>query len=130
MSELKPCPFCGGESEVVELESVYLYGFVARCANEDCIIVAETDMCPTEAEAVEAWNTRAERTCETCPQMDNPDSFIRHLMGRGTCELEELARDMYKALVMMIAVPSYADAHSSELEAIDDRAHSLGVVVE
>ena len=28
-------------------------------------------------------NTRVERTCETCPQMDNPDSFIRHLMGGG-----------------------------------------------
>ncbi len=66
--------------------------------------------------------------CETCPQMDNPDSFIRHLIGRGTCELEELARDMYKAIVMMIAIPGYADAHRSELEAIDDRAHSLGVV--
>lgn len=81
MSELKPCPFCGGESEVVELESVYLYGFVARCANEDCIIVAETDMCPTEAEAVEAWNTRAERTCENIS--DPPEGFLCSSCGWG-----------------------------------------------
>lgn len=63
MNELKPCPFCGVEAEVVWLDSVYIHGFVARCANAECIIVAETDIYPTEAEAVEAWNTRAERTC-------------------------------------------------------------------
>ena len=28
-------------------------------------------------------------TCETCPQMDNPDSFIRHLMG---CERKNAER--------------------------------------
>lgn len=58
-----------------------------------------------------------------------PEQAIAATLG-GTCELEELARDMYKAIVMMIAIPSYADAHRSELEAIDDRAHSLGVVGE
>lgn len=27
------------------------------------------------------WSHIEACTCETCPQMDNPDSFIRHLMG-------------------------------------------------
>lgn len=32
-------------------------------------------------------------TCETCPQMDNPDSFIRHLIGRETCHVKKGSGD-------------------------------------
>ena len=61
---LKPCPFCGGEAEVAEIDTMYLHGFVARCMNDGCLITAET-MCmyPTESEAAEAWNTRAKLVC-------------------------------------------------------------------
>ena len=55
MSELKPCPFCGGE---------------ARYTNLGCCVYIRCDACDfsmptqrTEAEAIEAWNTRHERTC-------------------------------------------------------------------
>ena len=60
MSELLPCPFCGGEAEVLTAESMnggYLFG--AMC--NDCL--SRGDVYDTEAEAVEAWNTRAVRTC-------------------------------------------------------------------
>ena len=49
MSELKPCPFCGGEATD--------YGSFVQCENEDCEV-------NPHAETIEAWNTRAERTCE------------------------------------------------------------------
>lgn len=62
--ELLPCPFCGGEAETVEHDSTYLHGFFAHCANDDCPNTVETDIYPTEAEAIAAWNTRHEETCK------------------------------------------------------------------
>lgn len=53
MTELKPCPFCGGKAILVEFE--YSKETFVRCENrccEQCIIHQ------TKAEAIEAWNRR------------------------------------------------------------------------
>lgn len=52
-SELKPCPFCGGEAEIVSNRFV-------KC--KDCRSRTWT-LFPTLDESIKAWNTRAERTC-------------------------------------------------------------------
>lgn len=61
MEELKPCPFCGGEAHTrqeVLLDGTHI-GHVVYCAT--CkISVREYRM----KQAIEAWNTRAERTCK------------------------------------------------------------------
>lgn len=66
MEELKHCPFCGGEAEprndrhgwwVACHKCTALFGFVG----EDQW--GEYGKYATEAEAVAAWNTRAEKTC-------------------------------------------------------------------
>jgi len=60
MSELKPCPFCGGEAETLTAESMnggYLFGIMCN----DCR--SRGDVYDNEAEAISAWNSRAERTC-------------------------------------------------------------------
>lgn len=57
MTELKPCPFCGGEAS-----KRLFYGtrYGVYCDECDARVGG---LFGTEAEAVEAWNTRAERTC-------------------------------------------------------------------
>lgn len=66
MTELLPCPFCGGEAVLYNGN----YGWNVRC--KDGKITVFTD-CPakktgeidydTEEDAIVAWNTRAERMC-------------------------------------------------------------------
>ena len=73
MDELKLCPFCGGKASM----RVYFKGRVG----------VECDYCgvrglvkDTREEAIKMWNTRLQIPCEMCPQIDNPDSFIFHLL--------------------------------------------------
>ena len=55
---LKPCPFCGGIAET------NVYGATGEWTVK-CPCGAEMNrLVYTEAEAIEAWNTRAERTCQ------------------------------------------------------------------
>lgn len=49
MAELKKCPFCGGEAEIVEYTI-----FWVTC--KEC--AAETKDFDTKEEAIEAWNRR------------------------------------------------------------------------
>lgn len=69
MSELKPCPFCGGEAKTRLDDRWWVH-----CGNCTCEIgfegMDENGCCghfDTEAEAISAWNTRAERTCKLEP---------------------------------------------------------------
>jgi len=61
---LLPCPFCGGEADISdEGEGTEPYRFWAYCTNGKCFVEG-TPAFETENEAIEAWNTRAERPCE------------------------------------------------------------------
>ena len=56
--ELKPCPFCGMNARAwSESQSWYVGCIGAFCA-------AQTKPFCEREEAIEAWNTREERTCE------------------------------------------------------------------
>ena len=52
MTELLPCPFCGGEAQV---RGSFMDGFRVECCG---LCFASTQRYRTEAEAIEAWNTR------------------------------------------------------------------------
>lgn len=57
--ELKPCPFCGGEIRIVRLHGSYGEPWYARC--DRCEVSGY--YYKTEAQAIEAWSDRLERTC-------------------------------------------------------------------
>lgn len=61
--ELKPCPFCSDEAKWSYAGADYIV-FCPGCG-------ASTDKYDTVNEAIEAWNTRAERTC----------SYVEHCDG-------------------------------------------------
>ena len=71
---IKPCPFCGGEVETHHVLDNYRGQniWTAGCSNNRCTCKPATGWCKTEAEAVAAWNTRAERTCRM------PETSIDH----------------------------------------------------
>lgn len=89
MTALMSCPFCGGEAEVAKIDTIFCHGFVARCMNDDCLMTAET-MClyPTETEAAEVWNTRAERTCRM--ELTAPYGNFHDVWRCGECGGETL----------------------------------------
>ena len=58
MSELLPCPFCGGEAHTYKNN---LWHVACENAHNSCVTMSAFI---TEAEAIAAWNSRAERTCK------------------------------------------------------------------
>ena len=71
MTDLLPCPFCGGEAKVGTHENPALgvMWFLAGCLRP-CDVSPETKIFGTEAEAIAAWNTRATQwqPTETAPR--------------------------------------------------------------
>jgi Lar family restriction alleviation protein len=64
MSELLPCPFCGGEAQMgINKESTVREYFVGCMNCHIRLYKIGYKRFYTEAEAIAAWNTRAERTC-------------------------------------------------------------------
>lgn len=56
MSELKPCPFCGGEAHLSDMNE---YGeYLVECVNDFCNVMPSTFPFRTEDAAIEAWNRR------------------------------------------------------------------------
>lgn len=68
MSELLPCPFCGGEATIRHDSTDAAYWgwdeWWVECINTQCLMQPESaGTFDTEEQAIAAWNTRAERTC-------------------------------------------------------------------
>ena len=69
MANLLPCPFCGGEAQTLN-QAPKGTGYSVGCNDDECRgFIALSWIYDTEAEAIAAWNTRAERTCHALPQL-------------------------------------------------------------
>ena len=63
MSELKPCPFCGGEAKAFYCEKSGTFDVQCQvCGAIPYIGYRRGGMSPDEV--IEAWNTRHEKTCQ------------------------------------------------------------------
>lgn len=89
MQELKSCPFCGGEAEIQTSKrwpdgvEAAVDGYTVVCQNLDCIFGGNDEWwADTEAEAIEAWNTRHEDTC----RMEPLNAFYTDLNGLNQTE--------------------------------------------
>ena len=60
MTELKPCPFCGGEARRVTVRhpSGHLQ-YAICCINEKCFVCPTTAAYKTKGADARAWNRRA-----------------------------------------------------------------------
>lgn len=106
MSELNPCPFCGGEVSIETYENPMPYtndtgktlwrdepeGYVIECKNHkwsnskhplagDLALYSWDTSEESKSALIEAWNTRAERTCEMVYEPDDPSIHY----GKWTC---------------------------------------------
>lgn len=63
MTELLPCPFCGGEAKLYSVGTGSPhYGHYHQVVCQGCL-TASGAYWSGEQSAIDAWNTRAERTC-------------------------------------------------------------------
>ena len=71
MTKLKSCPFCGGEAKMVCDVTCGYELFRVFCTN----CRAQANYGWLEAEAVELWNTRAERTTTMTTDADSQNWY-------------------------------------------------------
>ena len=90
MKDLKPCPFCGGEAELhptYDMDTGEVDGWFTWCNNDRCECKPETNEHFTEAEAIAAWNTRAERVGER-KTINKTGDFVTHdSRAERTCRI-------------------------------------------
>lgn len=61
MSELKPCPFCGGKAERGTITHAYGHTqYYVYCVNDKCAVNPTTIAYKTKGADIRAWNRRAD----------------------------------------------------------------------
>ena len=87
MGELLPCPFCGEQARCYQSDAFNdggYFEFIVQCKGVDDHTLVNDYL--TEAEAIEAWNMRAERTCKRekhGTKMDGSPKLRCSLCGYG-----------------------------------------------
>lgn len=81
---LLPCPFCGGEAKLSHYETFDNDEWAVECMGV-CEIQPATCLFFTKEQAIEAWNTRAERTCHLINDIESYDTTMRVIGSCSEC---------------------------------------------
>ena len=101
MTEIKSCPFCGSKAEIIEqpptgplntLYRVQCSGLGHTPYNHE----ATTNYFPTRQKAIEAWNTRAERTCRDVSARETDSKFTCSLCGLNLITKDDQGITMWR----------------------------------
>lgn len=65
-ADLKPCPFCGSPAELLHTKA---WDYFVRCTDKGCAARTRQHH-ENDVGAVDAWNTRTERTCRFIDDSD------------------------------------------------------------
>ena len=84
MSDLKPCPFCGGQAELMTTSFEDKAMYWPQCLNDDCIMSEGGTTWPTQSAAIAAWNRRAEATCT----WRNEEEYWEGACGAAWCFID------------------------------------------
>lgn len=85
MSDLMPCPFCGGEAHIKEVVSACGTLYTVGCSDSECMGYETWLLKPTKEESIAAWNRRAERTCSISYEYDGVPFFHPIHVHELTC---------------------------------------------
>ena len=95
MSELKPCPFCGGEAQMgVNRESTVREYYIGCMNCHIRLYKIGYKRFWSETEAIAAWNSRAERTCQPFERMNGQIGSIQLVVIECSECAEILVGDM------------------------------------
>ena len=91
MAELKKCPFCGGEAEVVKVHSgVAMFPYTVVCKSNECSASVGVFK-ETREKAIEVWNNRA---TESEIRAKAIDEFAEKLGHKILFELDDCAEEL------------------------------------
>lgn len=95
-SELKKCPFCGGNAEMISI-GFGMSLFYVMCINEACNVSPATRYYHEEKEAAEAWNTREKTSGDISENLSRIDILIKSQKDHIS-EIDKIIDRMYKKL--------------------------------
>ena len=105
MSELKPCPFCGGEAELHEYDNQFSeVVYIISCSKCNCKMELNHN-----SRLVDIWNTRTQSQCELYDELYKAALGLSHGIdwNNGTQAIEHGYRDkLINAVNKIKAVPT------------------------
>ena len=111
-TELLSCPFCGGKNVDTSYKDTFSGDFRRGVYCADCCggIYPYYD---TEAEAIAAWNARAERTCEI------ESSYLNDFTVKNMCWYEFEMKCGYKFTWDVMQPPKFCPNCGGEVKVVD-----------
>lgn len=120
MSEIKPCPFCGGEASVIGIRDgrqVSCKGLPrARCfAQGPAVYHGPDGWDACEVQAISAWNTRPieddlsaslNRASDACASVQRERDALREMLGEFEQQLLDVGASLAAAISLLERAPA------------------------